>query len=401
MLSFGHETSAGNLHLSFFSWACYCSKQPEWAFWNMKGYIKSTERKIPYELVISSNDGVFSGYSYTTFGVKSNIVTMKKVLLNIEGSRIIVYDDSLLYNTIQKDLPRQIVQVNTLELNGDLLTGSFVTQPPPGFKTAKGNVYLEKQSDKEETRLVAKLEEMELTDSISFLQKPVITAKAIDNMEIVKTETPQIDSASVATIDPGIAKIKSKEIQLNKTEEKSPLVNSKPAAIVVVKQPIAKPKPANPPVAAAKPKPAIIAEVKQPAAPPAHKPIAKHNTTGPKVDLSKRKIETIDELVIESDSLQISLYDNGEVDGDTVSIILNGQAIVSRQGLSASAFRKTIYITPELGDSIQLVMYAENLGSLPPNSGLLIVDYDNRRKEIRFSGDLSKNAAITLKRKKK
>lgn len=326
---------------------------------------------------------------------------MKKVLLNIEGSRIIVYDDSLLYNTIQKDLPRQIVQVNTLELNGDLLTGSFVTQPPPGFKTAKGNVYLEKQSDKEETRLVAKLEEMELTDSISFLQKPVITAKAIDNMEIVKTETPQIDSASVATIDPGIAKIKSKEIQLNKTEEKSPLVNSKPAAIVVVKQPIAKPKPANPPVAAAKPKPAIIAEVKQPAAPPAHKPIAKHNTTGPKVDLSKRKIETIDELVIESDSLQISLYDNGEVDGDTVSIILNGQAIVSRQGLSASAFRKTIYITPELGDSIQLVMYAENLGSLPPNSGLLIVDYDNRRKEIRFSGDLSKNAAITLKRKKK
>ena len=366
-----------------------------------KGYIKSTERKIPYELVISSNDGVFSGYSYTTFGVKSNIVTMKKVLLNIEGSRIIVYDDSLLYNTIQKDLPRQIVQVNTLELNGDLLTGSFVTQPPPGFKTAKGNVYLEKQSDKEETRLVAKLEEMELTDSISFLQKPVITAKAIDNMEIVKTETPQIDSASVATIDPGIAKIKSKEIQLNKTEEKSPLVNSKPAAIVVVKQPIAKPKPANPPVAAAKPKPAIIAEVKQPAAPPAHKPIAKHNTTGPKVDLSKRKIETIDELVIESDSLQISLYDNGEVDGDTVSIILNGQAIVSRQGLSASAFRKTIYITPELGDSIQLVMYAENLGSLPPNSGLLIVDYDNRRKEIRFSGDLSKNAAITLKRKKK
>ena len=366
-----------------------------------KGYIKSTERKIPYELVISSNDGVFSGYSYTTFGVKSNIVTMKKVLLNIEGSRIIVYDDSLLYNTIQKDLPRQIVQVNTLGLNGDLLTGSFVTQPPPGFKTAKGNVYLEKQSDKEETRLVAKLEEMELTDSISFLQKPVITAKAIDNMEIVKTETPQIDSASVATIDPGIAKIKSKEIQLNKTEEKSPLVNSKPAAIVVVKQPIAKPKPANPPVAAAKPKPAIIAEVKQPAAPPAHKPIAKHNTTGPKVDLSKRKIETIDELVIESDSLQISLYDNGEVDGDTVSIILNGQAIVSRQGLSASAFRKTIYITPELGDSIQLVMYAENLGSLPPNSGLLIVDYDNRRKEIRFSGDLSKNAAITLKRKKK
>lgn len=366
-----------------------------------KGYFKSTERKIPYELVITQHEGTFSGYSYTTFGVKSNTVTMKKVLLNIEGDKIIVYDDSLVYNTIQKDLPRQIVQVNTLELNGDLLTGTFITQPPPGFKTAKGSVYLEKQSNKEETKLVAKLEEMDLTDSISFLQKPVLAAKPIEKVEIVKTEAPEIDSSSVATIDPNIAKVKQKEIQMNQPVEKAPEVKSKPAPVAVVKPPVAKPKPASPPTAAPKPKPAKTEVLKPSAPPPAPKPIVRHNTTGPKVDLSKRTIETIDELVIESDSLQISLYDNGEVDGDTVSIILNGQAIVSRQGLTASAFRKTIYITPELGDSIQLVMYAENLGSLPPNSGLLIVDYDNRRKEIRFSGDLRKNAAITLKRKKK
>lgn len=365
-----------------------------------KGYIKSTERKIPYELVISQNDGVFSGYSYTTFGIKSNVVTMKKMLLNFEGSKIMLSDDTLLYNTIQKDLPRQIVQVNTLELDGDLLTGTFVTQPPPGFKTAKGIVYLEKQGNKEETKLVAKLEEMDLSDSISFLQKPVLKAIAKENVEIIKTESPEIDSTSVAHINPKIAKANPKPIHITKQEEKSVPVNSRPAA-VITKQPAAKPKAVNPPIAVVKPKPETVPEVKQPVVAVVPKPVVKNNITGPKVDLTKRQIETIDELVIESDSLQITLYDNGEVDGDTVSVILNGQTLVSRQGLTASAFRKTIYITPEMGDSIQLVMYAENLGSLPPNSGLLIVDYDNRRKEIRFSGDLRKNAAITLKRKKK
>jgi hypothetical protein len=44
-------------------------------------------------------------------------------------------------------------------------------------------------------------------------------------------------------------------------------------------------------------------------------------------------------------------------------------------------------------------MYAENLGSLPPNTGLLVLQYDNKRQEIRFSGDLKKNVAITLRRK--
>ncbi|MEO7266255.1 MAG: hypothetical protein ABIW38_15165, partial [Ferruginibacter sp.] len=121
----------------------------------------------------------------------------------------------------------------------------------------------------------------------------------------------------------------------------------------------------------------------------------------PVIDLAKRKIETIDQLYLEADSLQFTLYDNGEVDGDTVSIIMNGKTIVSRQGLSTVAFTKTIYFTPDLGDSIQLVMYAETLGSIPPNTGLLILNYDKQRREIRFSGDLNKNAAITLRRKEK
>ena len=117
-------------------------------------------------------------------------------------------------------------------------------------------------------------------------------------------------------------------------------------------------------------------------------------------ELAKRKIETIRTVDFKSDSLVLTLYDNGEVDGDTVSVLLNGKNIMPRQGLSTIAINKTIYITPDLGDTLQLIMYAENLGSIPPNTGLLIIHDGEDMYEIRFAGDLQKNAAIVLRRKK-
>ena len=47
-----------------------------------------------------------------------------------------------------------------------------------------------------------------------------------------------------------------------------------------------------------------------------------------------------------------------------------------------------------MGDSITLIMYAENLVSIPPNTGLLVVHDGEDVYEIRFSGDLQKNSAI-------
>ncbi|HEY5392333.1 MAG TPA: hypothetical protein VIJ57_09480, partial [Hanamia sp.] len=110
---------------------------------------------------------------------------------------------------------------------------------------------------------------------------------------------------------------------------------------------------------------------------------------------------TIRTVEISQDSLVFSLYDPGVVDGDTVTVLINGKVIMPRVGLLATAINKTIYLTPEMGDSIKVVMYAENLGSIPPNTGLLVIREARRIYEIRFSGDLQKNSAIILVRKKK
>jgi hypothetical protein len=120
----------------------------------------------------------------------------------------------------------------------------------------------------------------------------------------------------------------------------------------------------------------------------------------PAAEISLRKIETIETVEIFQDSLVLSLFDNGTIDGDTVSVLINGIVVWPMVGLLEKAANKTIYLTPEMGDSISVVMYAETLGNIPPNTGLLVVRDGKINHEIRFSGDLKKNSAIILKRKK-
>jgi len=115
--------------------------------------------------------------------------------------------------------------------------------------------------------------------------------------------------------------------------------------------------------------------------------------------MEERKSEFSQVVNFKSDSLELALYDNGEIDGDTVSVFLNGEVILAKQGLKASAIKKTIYITPDIED-FTLVLFAENLGKYPPNTGLLVVHDGDDVYNVRFTADFQKNAGVVFKRKR-
>ena len=112
-----------------------------------------------------------------------------------------------------------------------------------------------------------------------------------------------------------------------------------------------------------------------------------------------RKSEFSQEVNFKSDSLLLSLYDNGEIDGDTVSIYMNGDVIMPRQGLKSAAIRKTIYLPAE-SEEFTLVMFAESLGKYPPNTGLLVIRDGDDVYNLRFSSDFQKSSGILFRRKK-
>jgi hypothetical protein len=197
--------------------------------------------------------------------------------------------------------------------------------------------------------------------------KPAAEVVKKDPSPVVKTPPPPVVVAAPKP-EPKQADVKS--------------ADTKPAAEVVKKDPPPVVKTPPPPVVSNAPAPAQQALIARAA-----------------TAVEKRAVQTIQTVNYVSDSLTIELYDNGEVDGDTVSILLNRQVILPMQGLKAQAVRKTIY-TAALGDSVELMMYAENLGAIPPNTGLLILKDGSQRYEIRFSADMQKNAAVVLRRRK-
>jgi hypothetical protein len=106
------------------------------------------------------------------------------------------------------------------------------------------------------------------------------------------------------------------------------------------------------------------------------------------------------EVEVESDSIRIDVYDNGEIDGDIISVFYNQQLILNSQKLT----HKSIHIDLVLDsakNSNEISMFAENLGLIPPNTALMVI-YDGKNKfEVPVSSNLEKNATISIKRKKR
>jgi len=133
------------------------------------------------------------------------------------------------------------------------------------------------------------------------------------------------------------------------------------------------------------------------------KPTASSELTKITGDLSpivKRITNTIQTVNVISDSLVLTFYDNGVVDGDSISVYLDDQNIISKVKLTEAAVKKTIFTNAASADGIRLTLVAENLGSIPPNTGLLIIQDGTERYQIRFSADMQTNASVIIKKKK-
>lgn len=114
---------------------------------------------------------------------------------------------------------------------------------------------------------------------------------------------------------------------------------------------------------------------------------------------TKREKVFTKELDIANTTLRLELYDNGEIDYDSVSLFLNGKLIMPKTKLDHRAIRLTIQLDPTL-EYNELSMFAENLGRIPPNTAALIIYDGKARYETLLTSDLGKNASLKLKKMK-
>jgi len=114
---------------------------------------------------------------------------------------------------------------------------------------------------------------------------------------------------------------------------------------------------------------------------------------------SQRKEVVTRTLDVESDSVRISFYDNGEIDGDSISVFVNKNIVLSHQELASKALTMYLHLDSAV-DVNEVSMFAENLGKYPPNTALMVVTDGKNRYEVFMSSSLTENATIQIRRKK-
>jgi hypothetical protein len=135
---------------------------------------------------------------------------------------------------------------------------------------------------------------------------------------------------------------------------------------------------------------------KAPAILATEQPVVQSDIIKIKENFKKRKQIVSKQIEVSSDSVRLSFYDNAEVDGDSISVFLNGKLVVAHQLLTERAFN--VYVQLDSSLSINEVsMFAENLGKYPPNTALMVISDGDKRYETFLSSDFQGNATIRLK----
>ncbi|MCU0388834.1 MAG: hypothetical protein MUE71_09540 [Chitinophagaceae bacterium] len=102
-------------------------------------------------------------------------------------------------------------------------------------------------------------------------------------------------------------------------------------------------------------------------------------------------------IEVESDEVEMFLYDNAEIDMDTVSVYWNRKLLVDKGLLGSKALRKKLLVQD--GEN-EIAMFAENLGRIPPNTALCMIIDGDQRHTIHLSSTLDANGTIRIRKKK-
>ena len=107
----------------------------------------------------------------------------------------------------------------------------------------------------------------------------------------------------------------------------------------------------------------------------------------------QRKNTVLKTIEVDSKTIKVDLYDNGDIDGDVVSLYFNGKLLLSNKKLTDKAITLSLELDDAKGEN-ELLMYAETLGTIPPNTALMVVTDEGSRYEVRITSDLEKSGVI-------
>ena len=111
--------------------------------------------------------------------------------------------------------------------------------------------------------------------------------------------------------------------------------------------------------------------------------------------LQHREKDLVKTIPIDTAFIKIELYDNAEIDDDTVSVFLNNTLLLYKKRLTGKPLVLDVNVFPNT--DYELMMYAENLGRIPPNTSLMVITAGRKRYQLHLSSSEQKSAVVRFR----
>ncbi|MGB1205182.1 MAG: WD40 repeat domain-containing protein [Chitinophagales bacterium] len=111
--------------------------------------------------------------------------------------------------------------------------------------------------------------------------------------------------------------------------------------------------------------------------------------------LGDRRVRAGKRVVVASEDIEIAVWDKEVVDGDTISIFLNGEWLLKEYALKKKKKKLKIKINKNADN--YFILYAHNEGSRPPNTAALTIYDGIRHSQMALSSDMKKCDAVNFK----
>lgn len=243
------------------------------------------------------------------------------------------------------------------------------------------------------------LKELKLVElKIGSNSEPCLMTCYLDYVKIGKLEALQgtfISTNSKNKKDCGSGKVYLERVLKSDFELEEFLAHPKPAVPITQKKPFVKPSHTDTDIVHRDSDTEISESASITTIPDVKKAVTTH--LSPKV-LIQRENFLIRRILTSDPIIKVELFDNGTIDNDTVSLYHNNEQVIKKGKLNYQPLTYTFNCGNE-PYSHELILVAENMGEIPPNTATMVVIIGKKRQEIFLTSDEKKNAKIIIEYK--
>lgn len=109
--------------------------------------------------------------------------------------------------------------------------------------------------------------------------------------------------------------------------------------------------------------------------------------------IKESAFKEIPEIKVDTGLIRLDFYDNAEVDGDSITVLVNKKVVLTHQKLTGQPV--TTYLKMDMLNTFyEVEMIAENLGSIPPNTAILIITAGKKRYQLSLASSETRSAMV-------